>query len=123
MLGPAGRLFGASGTRRWVGLARRSVRFARRRRAELSMEQAQREAGRGRGDGVRRESQRLVGAGHRGGQVDHPDQRREQRPPATKARAPAAMAGGTIGTATRFAAGAIRASRPKVRRAIGSVAA
>ncbi len=44
-------------------------------------------------------------------------------PPATNASAPAAMAGGTSGTATRLAAGAIKASRPKVSRAIGSVAA
>ncbi len=43
--------------------------------------------------------------------------------PATKASAPAAMVGGTSGTATRFAAGAMTASRPKVSSAIGRVAA
>jgi hypothetical protein len=43
--------------------------------------------------------------------------------PAAKATAPAAMAGGTSGTASRFAAGAIGASRPNVARAIGRVAA
>ncbi len=43
--------------------------------------------------------------------------------PATNATAPAAITGGTSGTATRLAAGAIRASRPNVSRTIGSVEA
>jgi len=44
-----------------------------------------------------------------------------QSPPEMNATAPAAMAGGTSGTATRLTAGATTASRPKIARAIGSV--
>src|SRR5450755_3564044 len=43
--------------------------------------------------------------------------------PDPRARAPAAIAGGTIGTITRLARGATIARRPKVSRTIGSVAA
>src|SRR5436190_2194228 len=43
--------------------------------------------------------------------------------PATSARVPAAMAGGTSGTTKRLTAGASNASRPKASRTTGRVAA
>jgi len=44
-------------------------------------------------------------------------------PPATSARPPAAIAGATRGTTSRFTMGASRANRPNQARAMGSVAA
>ena len=55
--------------------------------------------------------------------VNQPGAPRVASHPAPNASAPAAIAGGTIGTATRLAAGAISARRPNVSSAIGRVAA